>query len=87
MTENQHQTQYPCELCAFVVNTILHCKSHDNKSLKNMHPCKDCDLDEHTIMPKHVTSCSVYKIILKTLGIGECSVFNFGSAKHEGNSE
>ena len=51
MTENQHQTQYPCELCALAVNTILHCKSHDNQSLINMYPGKDCDLDECTIMP------------------------------------
>ena len=87
MTANQHQTQYLCELCALVVNTILHCKSHDNQSLINMYPGKDCDLDEYTIMPKHVTSCRVYKIIFQTLGIGESSGFNSGSAKHEGNSE
>ena len=87
MTANQHETQYPCELCASDVNTKSHCKSHDNQSLINMYPGKDCDLDEYTIMPKHVTSCRVYKIIFKTLVIGESSGFNSGSAKHGGNSE
>ena len=87
MTANQHQTRYLCELCALVVNTILHCKSHDNQSLINMYPGKDCDLYECTITPKQVTSCCVYKIICQTLEIGESSGFHSGSAKYCVNFE
>ena len=66
MTANPYQTQYNCELCDLDVNTILHCKSYENKSLLSRGPllCKDCDLDEYTIMPKHITPalqlCSVH---------------------------